>query len=78
MPETEGLASDPAFQRAFIALSYFAGSRDRAELAPFASRTREAAELLLGLSLEDRKLRAAVLGRELERIARSLDAWGLR
>ncbi len=74
----EGLASDAAFQRAFIAVAYFAGCRDEASLAPFAAAGSEAKELMRGLALGDRKLRAALLGRELERVARGLDSWRLR
>jgi hypothetical protein len=78
MPEPARLLRDPAFQRAFIAVSYFAGTRGDGLLLPLSAPTAEAKKLVQGLGSSEKSVRAVVLGRELERIARGLDAWRLR
>ncbi len=66
--------SSPEFQRAFAAVSYLAGQRSDALLAPLPSITEEARTFARRLEHPERERRAEVLARELGRLAVSLDA----
>lgn len=62
---------DPAFQRAFLAVSHLLGGAGRS--AASAELDLAARELSSQLESADRATRATALARELERIARALD-----
>lgn len=64
----------PAFQKAFVALSYVAGRRDAELLAGFRAVSDEARSFAQRLAHPERERRAEVLARELSRVALSLEA----
>jgi len=74
VPPTDDWSADVRFQSAFVAVSYFAGTRDPAELAPFAALARAAERLCAELGAPDRAARAAALSRELGVIVGSIEA----
>jgi hypothetical protein len=67
---------DPAFERAFVATSYFIGVRDDAFEGW--SLGSEARSLVRALQSADRETRAVVLAREVARIAVALDHGALK
>ncbi len=73
-----GNVAEPAFQRAFVALSYFAGRRDAELTAPFAELHAETKTLVQRLAHPERERRAEVLARELSRVAFALEARRLK
>jgi hypothetical protein len=64
----------PAFQRAFLAVSYLAGRRDADLIAPLRAPADDVRALARRLEHPERERRAEVLARELARLALSLDA----
>ena len=62
----------PQFQRAFVAVSYLAGSRGDALLAALNRPAEKTRELVALLGAEDRASRARTLAAELETVARRL------
>jgi hypothetical protein len=62
---------NPAFERAFVAVSYCLGARD--EALQGWSLGVEARSLVRALGSSDRETRAVVLAREVARIAVALD-----
>jgi hypothetical protein len=74
MPRLEAALDDPDFQRAYLAVRYFAGVRGP-ELVQEPPRFHAAARAFATrLRSEQRTERAQALAVELERIVRSLDA----
>lgn len=67
----------PEFQRAFVAVAYFAGARGETLSAPLVEPSPRALELVARLSVEDRGARARALAAELEIVARRLAKLGL-
>jgi hypothetical protein len=63
----------PAFQRAFVAFSYFVGRRNQALLEPLAEPAAEASALVERLSHPDRARRAEALAGELARVYAELE-----
>ena len=68
----------PSFQRAFVALSYFAGRRDAELLAAFAAPHDETRLLVKHLAHPERQRRAEVLARELSRVTLAVTARSLK
>ena len=66
------------FQHAFVAMSYFAGSRGAALLEPLPTVLASTRELGVRLAHEDRNERAMALADELAKVVRSLDARSFR
>ena len=64
--------ASPDFQRAFITVSYLAGARGDALLAPLVEPSAGARKLVAALAAEDRLQRARTLAGELEVLARRL------
>lgn len=64
----------PAFQKAFVALSYVAGRRDAELLAAFPTVNDEAHSFARRLAHPERERRAEILARELSCVALSLEA----
>jgi hypothetical protein len=64
----------PAFQKAFVALSYVAGRREAELLAAFRTVSDETRSFAQRLAHPERERRAEVLARELSRVALSLVA----
>jgi hypothetical protein len=63
-------SDEPAFYRAFLAMSYLLGNQ-----SPRGAKVPDLARGLVSeLASDDRQVRAAVLARELGRVAASLDA----
>ena len=73
-PMRHDLTDDSEFQRAFAAVAYFAGTRDAALLAPFATPSSELRAFCASLSAPEQSARAEALSTELERIARRIEA----
>ncbi|HLV67708.1 MAG TPA: hypothetical protein VKY73_17935 [Polyangiaceae bacterium] len=59
---------DPSFQRAFVAIRYFAGQRGEALLEPLERPVAAARELAAALDAPSREERARALSSELERL----------
>jgi hypothetical protein len=78
LPDRSSNAEDPAFQRAFVALSYFLGQRGAALLDPLPARSREAERLATMLGAPERQHRAESLARELQSVTAELDARSFR
>jgi len=70
--------ADPAFQRAFVALSYVAGRRADALLGGLAAPHDDARMLVQRLGHPERERRAEVLARELSRVALALEARSIK
>lgn len=68
----------PAFQKAFVALSYVAGRRDAELLIAFRTVNDEVRSFAQRLAHPERERRAEVLARELSRVALSLEARSYR
>ena len=68
----------PAFQRAFVALSYFTGRRDSELTAPLGELHAETQTLGQRWGHAERERRAEVLARELSRVAFALEARRLK
>ena len=66
-------AEKPAFQRAFVAVSYLLGQRGPSLLGALTRPNPEALELVTLLDHADRTRRAQVLAAELSRVALELD-----
>lgn len=71
-------AAGSDFERAFVAMCYFGGTRGDALLEPLGDASPAAERLVRRLSHEDRRERALALADELARIARALDARGFK
>lgn len=70
--------ANPAFQRAFVALSYVAGRRDTELTAPLSEVQAETTTLVQRLAHPERERRAEILARELSRVAFALEARRLK
>jgi len=64
----------PAFQKAFVALSYVAGRRDAQLVTAFRTVSDETRSFVQRLTHPERERRAEALARELSRVALSLEA----
>jgi len=64
----------PAFQKAFVALSYLAGRRDAELVAALRTVNEETRSFVQRLAHPERERRAEILARELSRVALSLEA----
>jgi hypothetical protein len=71
-------ASDPAFERAFVAMRYFLGARGKGLAEPLGAPGPAAAELALALDDEDRSRRAERLASEIGHVARALEGRSYR
>ena len=72
------IVAEPAFQRAFMALSYVAGRRDAELTAPLGELHQETKTLAQRLGHAERERRAEALARELSRVAFALEARRLK
>jgi len=70
--------SEPAFQRAFVAVSYLVGRRDADLTAPLGELHPETKLVTQRLAQPERERRAEALARELSRIAFLLEARRLK
>jgi hypothetical protein len=68
-------APDPRFERAFVAMSYLLGAREKPDLELL---SRDAQALVLALGAGSREARARVLAQEVARIALALEQGELR
>jgi hypothetical protein len=68
---------DPAFERAFVAVSYFLGARSELALA-LEAPSAQAATLAAELENADRQRRAEFLASELGHVVRALEARSYR
>jgi hypothetical protein len=78
MDRVDAAATEAAFQRAFVAVSYLLGRRDVDALAVFPAARGSTRALLAELASDDQAQRATALGRELGEVARTLRERSLR
>lgn len=70
----DAVVNSAAFQRAFVAVSYFLNRRGEDLLAPLPDRTEAAIALAHNLAHEARERRAQALASEITRVITSLES----
>lgn len=70
----DSVVNSPAFQRAFVAVSYFLDRRGEALLAPLPNPTSAAVALAQSLAHEAREQRARTLANEITRVIATVES----